>query len=59
MAVLSLTSWSLYHMDVSSFLLYTFISRSCHFEIESEAPVGRIAEVQIENMYQPEAAAAI
>jgi len=38
------------------------ISRSCHFEIESKALVGRIPEVQIDNNvldYQPEAAAAI
>ena len=41
---------------------YTLISRSRHFEIESEAPVGRTPEVKINNNaldYQPEAAAAI
>jgi hypothetical protein len=44
------------------FVGYTLISRSRHFEIESEAPVGRTLEVQIDNSaldYQPEAAAAI
>jgi len=43
-------------------LVNTVISLSCHFEIESEAPVGRILEVQIDNNVldcQPEAAAAI
>jgi len=38
------------------------LQSNCHFEIESEALVGRIPEVQIDNNvldYQPEAAAAI
>ncbi len=41
---------------------YTPISRSRHFEIESEAPVGRNPEVKVNNNdldYQPRAATAI
>ncbi len=40
----------------------TPISRSRHFEIESEAPVGRNPEVKVNNNdldYQPRAATAI
>ncbi len=41
---------------------YMPISRSRHFEIESEAPVGRNPEVKVNNNdldYQPRAATAI
>ncbi len=42
--------------------VYTPISRSRHFEIESEAPVGRNPEVKVNNNdldYQPRVATAI
>ncbi len=49
-------------MNTFPLRLYTPISRSRHFEIESEAPVGRNPEVKVNNNdldYQPRAATSI